>query len=1152
MNFRAGFQGKCPVIAFFMICTLEPAITVASLNVRGFNMRKKQYQVQRLLESQKPDFLAMQETKMAEEEQVTNALKPFLSSYEVCVTHAVGLSGGCFLFLKKSLSLFELSVTTDMEGRFILCDFLFAAVHWRLICVYAPNTVKDRVSFFSGLRRFVDCKRTVVLCGDFNCVVQAIDRLPSGQRPDRSATILKELLEDFDLVDAGSVRNETREMRFTHFQASSHARLDRIYVSASVAALLTKYRVTPVFFSDHCLVATTIGNKARPKAKFEWKLWKLNTKLLDDGHFVKGAGDIFKSGFENAEEDIFEAWETAKQEVKMLAIERSSLLAHEARQAERSLNADLLALSRAECANPGVCLKDLDNVKERLEQLHRERYRGAVVRARAEKYLMGEQPTKRALADEKRYAVRNEIAEIEVDGVTRTCPRSIQQAFVAHYKQLFESPVQGKGAPAWVKLLEALPQLAEEEAESLSQPITLQEVERAIDDLPNSKTPGPDGISAEFFKKFKGVLASLLLQVFGKAYERKMLPPSYTRTHTVFIPKSDDVAKLRRITGYRPITLCNVDYKVFAKILARRFQSVACKLIGEHQTCGIQGRSITTNVHVARSVLEACDAGMGQVAMLQIDLDKAFDRVRHDVLFDVLNRVNVGDVILEGAKMAYKDCTTRLVINKEVTEPIFVRTSVRQGCPMSPLLFNLYLELFCLSVLNSKDCRGFRLENAEVKVISYADDVAVFSSDKKSVSAAVSLAKAFCDATGAAINWDKCRGFWHGAWATTPSEYEGVSWDRVPCAYLGVPLNCYRSSKTFWSGVAADLDSRASRWKHRDLSIFARAAVCNIFLISKMWYVLQAIHCARVNVQKFHRVFALFIWGSNWEPMRRDNLFHRVRHGGLGLSHLFVKQLVSRFFFLRDQEQPFIRTFIQTKLSPHLPSFLVSSCGVEPTRLVGFQKEVVESVRFLSARFSLEYLSLVSKKALARDLVVSLFPTPMYRTLFCNGGHDVLNRVKRMCVPHSVKTFFFKLHTNTLPVKVWLREKGIDVPWTVDCLLCKQPETIEHVFIFCMDAVFFWDVLQRTLKKELRVTPSGIRFLDVTNDDCVPFDMFFLLGLCSIWRSRMAVRHADPNVKEVRFYFFSLVKQVESVFSTREPKPGWLGLCKSLLEMRAF
>lgn len=155
-----------------MICTLLPSIAVASLNVCGLNARKKQYQLQRLLLKEKPDFLAMQETKMAEEEQVATALSPFLPSYEVCVTHAIGFSAGCFLFIKKSLSLSELHVTTDTEGRFIMCDFLLSLIKWRLICFYAPSTVKDRVSFFNGLRRFLDCDRAVVLCGDFNCVLR--------------------------------------------------------------------------------------------------------------------------------------------------------------------------------------------------------------------------------------------------------------------------------------------------------------------------------------------------------------------------------------------------------------------------------------------------------------------------------------------------------------------------------------------------------------------------------------------------------------------------------------------------------------------------------------------------------------------------------------------------------------------------------------------------------------------------------------------------------------------------------------------------------------------------------------------------------------------------------------------------------------------
>lgn len=62
---------------------------------------------------------------------------------------------------------------------------------------------------------------------------------------------------------------------------------------------------------------------------------------------------------------------------------------------------------------------------------------------------------------------------------------------------------------------------------------------------------------------------------------------------------------------------------------------------------------------------------------------------------------------------------------------------------------------------------------------------------------------------------------------------------------------------------------------------------------------------SRTNVQKMHRVFVVFIWGSTWERLSRANLFRKVCDGGLGLSHLFIRQIVSRFFFLRDQSDSF-------------------------------------------------------------------------------------------------------------------------------------------------------------------------------------------------------------------------------------------------------
>uniref|UniRef100_V5HSY1 Reverse transcriptase zinc-binding domain-containing protein n=1 Tax=Ixodes ricinus TaxID=34613 RepID=V5HSY1_IXORI len=152
--------------------------------------------------------------------------------------------------------------------------------------------------------------------------------------------------------------------------------------------------------------------------------------------------------------------------------------------------------------------------------------------------------------------------------------------------------------------------------------------------------------------------------------------------------------------------------------------------------------------------------------------------------------------------------------------------------------------------------------------------------------------------------------------------------------------------------------------------------------------------------------------------------------------------------------------------------------------------------------------------------------------------------------PRAKSLLFSKLHTSVRsPSKVVVvHEKGIFVPWTTNCLLCKAPETIEHVFIFCWDALLFWDVLQRTLKKDLKITAHSIRFLPITSQELVPYDLITLIGLYSIWCSRMAVRHADLNPRPVETYFLEFVTEIRSTYAHQDSVPEWVGMCERLLK----
>lgn len=1129
---------------------MEASLNIGTLNVRGLATRKKQGQVHRLLTERGLDVLAIQETKIDGEEETASMVDRFTLRYYACVSHAIGSSAGCVVFVKKMPGLEVQAVKSYDSGRLVVCDFLYGVLLWRILCVYAPNKADDRNEFFANLRHLLTTERLVILMGDFNCVLSSRDKSSSSPYRDASTDLLTELVQDASIVDIAECLEGARDVQYTHFQGSSHARLDRIYVSLDLIGKCERYSVLPVSFSDHCLVQCNIGRKIY-KAPFNWDLWKLNTKLLKDEVFASYTTEKLNEFQIDEDNLIFQKWEVCKGDIKMKAIERSCCLRYEEKIKEMTLRTNLKKLTTLESRMPGVFKDDIRQTKQKIELIDQDRYRGALVRARAEHWASGETPTKRALGMEKAHAKRNHIDEINWKGRTTSDTHEIESAFFEYYQALFA--FQAADIEGFRKdFLGSMPRLEDDVKLALEEPISHDEVKTAIEDLNPGKSPGPDGLSAAFYKENKHLLVPILANMFNMALEKKTLPPSCSTSHTVLIPKTEDTEKLKSVASYRPISLTNVDYKVFMKILARRLQTVMEELVGPHQTCGIKGRTIFSNIHKARCVLECCDATDTGVAMLQLDLEKAFDCVSHELLFLVLEHVNVGRVISQGVALAYQKCTTQLIVNKNLGAPICVQRSVRQGCPLSPLLFGIYIEALCQSIIRNNGITGYQLQATEVKLLAYADDVAVFCTDKQSISLAVQTVKRFGDVTGSRVNWGKCVGFWHGAWLSTPSTFENVSWVTTPVKYLGTPLENYRDSDPYWRCQINDLKERTQKWKGAWLSVFAKATVCNVFLVAKIWYVMQTLHCSRVNVQKLHRVFAVFVWSSTWERCSRTNLFRRVRDGGLGLVHLYVRQLVNRFIFLRDTSDPFLRTVIHVRLARALPAFVVSSRSMSGG-IHGYLKEVVMSFQFLIARFSLEYLSTVSRKKLYKDVCDSVFPVPLYRALYCGGpGQNVLKRVKRMEVNPCVKSFFFKLHTGTLSVRTWMQERGLFVPWGVNCSICKQPENIEHVFLHCWAAVFLWDVLQRTIHKDFPLHPHGIRFLSVDNEEGVPYDVLMLLGLHSIWRSRMAWLHGDVDARPTRQYFIESITEFVEVQKSKDCLPEWLSRVEPLTALKEF
>lgn len=130
--------------------------------------------------------------------------------------------------------------------------------------------------------------------------------------------------------------------------------------------------------------------------------------------------------------------------------------------------------------------------------------------------------------------------------------------------------------------------------------------------------------------------------------------------------------------NYRPIALCNVEYIMLMKVLARRCQNVVTEILRQHEAFGIKGRFFLSNGHIARRTLEVRNDELDQVAMLKIDLERAFDQVQHDILYKILDHVGVGDISATCVRVSNTECTTELIINGNPTKRIRVESSVKK------------------------------------------------------------------------------------------------------------------------------------------------------------------------------------------------------------------------------------------------------------------------------------------------------------------------------------------------------------------------------------------------------------------------------------------------------------------------------------------
>ena len=223
-------------------------------------------------------------------------------------------------------------------------------------------------------------------------------------------------------------------------------------------------------------------------------------------------------------------------------------------------------------------------------------------------------------------------------------------------------------------LLNSMPKINELNADTLGKKLEHSEIELAIKESPNKKAPGLNSIPTELYKTLhkcfttnqkEQKLSFNIISLLLAAYNNILNSETTTKTELLEgwlcpIYKKKDRCEA---VNYRPITILNSKYKILTTVIMNRLSQVAPKLIHKSQGAFVKGRSIFDQINLTTRMLQLSEKSEQNGAIILLDQEKAYNRIRHDYLWQVLKTVNIPANLINMIKALYNNARTTVILN---------------------------------------------------------------------------------------------------------------------------------------------------------------------------------------------------------------------------------------------------------------------------------------------------------------------------------------------------------------------------------------------------------------------------------------------------------------------------------------------------------
>ena len=1039
-----------------LFLTILMAFTVSTLNVRSVRSRVRAESVLSFLKFYKSDVFILQECSL-----------PFLKSYREWEDKwPVGPSiwsgsnenraDGVAILIKNPHILVKGS-TVVRPGRALLTHLTYLGRDFNILNVYGFNDKNSRYDFLEELQPHMLGRDPLVVGGDFNCVLSRKDRRGAGEdfKVDKTSVLLQGICRDFRLVDCFKTLHPGDD-GFTWFNGdgSRASRIDYVFTRDCPP---TDVRLTPVFFSDHTMLSVTLSLPSR--VTVGKGLWKLNCSLLEDREVVSQYREQFSQW--KTLQDCYDSralwWEMVKGRTQTFFKQAGKR--KKDREDRRMLGLQKRLQRYFNYNQQGFDFNDLiKEVKQEMATIAETKSKGIILRSREREIEEGEKCTRyffRKIVNrgEAMVKLKREDGGLveDVDGM-----KGVVEGF---YGNLFSEKETD-----FITMSEVLGRLDKTvlDSELLSQDFTLLELDKCLKSFKKGKSPGNDGLPLEFYLTFWDILAHDLLAVFKDLEGLDRLPDSFRSGIVTLLYKKGDKTDLK---NWRPITLLNVDCKLFSKLLTSRMSMVLGEVIHPDQTCALPGRRITDNLILIRdTICYARDRNM-RLLILNLDFEKAFDRVSHQYLFKVLLKLGFPGRFIAWVGLLYRDITSRFVVSGHLTNAVDIRCGVRQGCPLSPLLYIAAIEPLAQILRRDQWIKGVSIPGSggdTAKCFLYMDDVIVLCTDLTAVNRTLDLTDYYGRASGAKLNRNKSQAQFYGPWRETDVTGLPLTVTQTDLKILGVKFDRQGEGTTNWPDLVGRVRQRLGYWGLRRLTMEGKVLIIKAVILPLLLSVSSVFMPPKRVILDLERAIFYFVWGSKWERLRRDVMKKPKEKGGKGVPDLFLflgslyTTLHIRYATAPSSKH---KTTVMTRY--WMGSYLrrLNLLPVDLRVPVSFNLPPThEVIKTFLQHFNLEQedVDVLSKHRSLISLVQEREAVSPIRGLSIGEPEAVWRKVNHPALPNRLRDLSWMAAHDILPVRSVMHSRGMATHSICPRPGCGAQETVRHVLWECRGAVDQW------------------------------------------------------------------------------------------------